>query len=426
MALPRATAQRNATSLKLAHSALWLVGLSGIALAAKRMDQRIQERKQAEDALHELNTTLEAQVAARTTRIRAEQQKSEAILRSVGDAIAVSNLEQHIQYVNDAFVALTGYTAQEAAGQALGFLIDPERPDSEWLALKRSMSKGEMWKGELTLRRQDGRTYAASVTAAPMHDETGCLVGYVSSHRDNSQLRDLERARRQFITSVSHELRTPVTNIKLYTRLLEIGQLPEKTDQYLKVLTQQAERLEHLTQDILELMILDSGRVEISWESVSLPTIISDMELRYQSQAATAGLSLQARAAPPDLPAVKGDKSLLFQALSMLVENAIIFTPAGGQVTLEATVREEDDLRWVTIAVQDTGPGILPEEKDKLFDRFYRGRLAESGHVPGTGLGLSMAQEIMNAHGGRITIESEPGQGSTFILWLRSVAPTEL
>ena len=149
---------------------------------------------------------------------------------------------------------------------------------------------------------------------------------------------------------------------------------------------------------------------------------------RYQDRAEASGLTLVATPIPPDLPVIKGDHARLFQALKEVVENAIIFTPAGGQVTVEVETVEDEGWLWVTVAVQDTGPGISPEEQERVFDRFFRGSLAESGHVPGTGLGLSITQEIMRAHGGRVTVESpsaelrtgELGQGSTFTLWLRS------
>jgi signal transduction histidine kinase len=128
---------------------------------------------------------------------------------------------------------------------------------------------------------------------------------------------------------------------------------------------------------------------------------------------------LAALPVPRDLLPVRGDNARLTQALGELVENAVLFTPAGGRVTIEVKTVEDQGYQWVAICVCDTGPGIPPEEQDLVFDRFFRGSLAESGHVPGTGLGLSIVQEIMQAHGGRVTVESEVGRGSTFTLWLR-------
>ncbi len=369
---------------------------------------------------------LEAEVAARTADIRAEQEKSETILRNVGDAIGMADLDRRIQYVNAAFTRLTGYTAEEVVGRHPNFLLAERMPEPDWQSLLVALAQGEEWQGEITIRRQDGRSYDAAVTTAPVRDATGQLVGYVSSHEDISQRKQLDRARRRFMTNVSHELRTPVTNIKLYASLLKKGISPEKTDRYLGVLDEQADRLSHLVQDILEMTALDGGRAGAAWEAVDPADLIRAVVARYSSRAQAAGLSLVARPVPAGLPAVKGDQSRLFQALEEIVENAIRFAPADGQVELEAgSILDQapgDQQHWVTISVHDTGPGISPEEQERVFDRFFRGSLAESGHIPGTGLGLSIAQEIMQAHGGRVTVESRcvPGQGCTFTLWLPS------
>jgi signal transduction histidine kinase len=167
--------------------------------------------------------------------------------------------------------------------------------------------------------------------------------------------------------------------------------------------------------------LLDSGQAVTTWEAIHLSAVIDSTVNRYQSQAQSSGLTLTATPLPPDLPPVKGDQARLSQALVELVGNAVLFTPTGGQVTIDTGTVEQEGQLWVTIAVRDTGPGIPPEEQERIFERFYRGQLAEAGHVLGTGLGLSIAQEIMRAHGGRVTLESDgvPGQGSTFTLWLR-------
>jgi signal transduction histidine kinase len=143
---------------------------------------------------------------------------------------------------------------------------------------------------------------------------------------------------------------------------------------------------------------------------------------RYRDQAAAAGLSLEIFTLQQAMPSVWGDRVRLSQALGELIENAIIFTTSSeqdaGRVQIQVDDVEEDGQRWLTIAVMDNGPGISPEEQERVFDRFFRGCLAESGHVPGTGLGLSFAHDILQAHGGRLTVESELGRGSTFTLWL--------
>jgi PAS domain S-box-containing protein len=384
----------------------------------EQAQQEIAERRRVEKALRELNASLETQVAARTAEIRAEQEKSEAILCSVGDAIAVIDFEMRVQYINQAFTALTGYTASEARGFQVNSLIGERLSVPDQQSLQLALARGEAWQGEVTIQRKDGRTYDAALTITPMRDTEGEVAGYVSSHHDISQRKELDRARSRFITSISHELRTPVANMKLYANLLRTGRQPEKTEHYLQVLVKQADRLAALIEDMLEITGLDSGQAVMAWEPVLLPTVIGDTITRYQSRAEASGLTLAAMPIPPDLPVVKGDQARLTQALGELVENAVVFTPAGGQVTVEARTAKEEGHWWVTVAVRDTGPGISLEEQEHVFDRFYRGSLAESGHVPGTGLGLSIAEEIMRAHGGRIEVESHLGEGCTFTVWL--------
>jgi PAS domain S-box-containing protein len=403
----------------------------------------ITERVRAEQALWELNATLEAKVAARTAEIVGEREKSETILRSVDDAIVMTDREMLIRYVNPAFTTLTGYTAEEVLGQHAGSVGTGVTSEQVGQSIQLALAKGHIWQGEALGLRKDGRTYDAALTITPMHDAEGQLTGYVSSHHDITRLKELDRARSRFIINVSHQLRTPVTNLKLYLQLLRGGRRPEKTESYLQVLEDQTNRLRDLIEDMLEMTALDSGDAVAAWEPVHLSAVIGAVITRHQSQAEASGLTLAAMPLPPDLPAVKGDPARLTQALGELVENAVVFTPAGGQVTVEARTAEEQGQRWVTVAVRDTGPGISVEERERLFDRFYRGGLAESGHVPGTGLGLSIAQEIAHAHGGRVTVESpstprplgklgtaqardgassgqaSAGRGSTFTLWLR-------
>jgi PAS domain S-box-containing protein len=372
--------------------------------------------------------SLEDQVVARTAEIRAEQEKSETILRSVGDAITMADLQMRIQYVNDAFTALTGYTAEEVLGKQVSQVGAVVKSEQARRSLWSDLAQGKSWQGEAIGYRKDGRTYDAELTIAPVLDADGSLVGCVSSHRDVSQQKELDRARSRFMTHVSHELRTPVTNIKLYTQLLQRGLSPEKTERHLRVLGEQVDRLGHLVEDILEMTALDSGQTVVARNMISLPTIIQDTLVRFQDRARAAGLSLVSQPLPSNLPAVTGDQVWLGRALSKLVDNAVTYAPmqdrdgglapSGRPVNIEVGTAEQDGQTWVTIAVQDAGPGISAEEQEQVLDRFFRGSLAESGHVPGTGLGLSIVQEILRAHGGRVTVESKAGVGSTFTLWL--------
>lgn len=396
----------------------------GVGLFATRrwidLSKEKHARMQLVKELIQLNTTLEARVAARTAEILAEQEKTKAILQNVGDAIAVTTPSMLVQSINKSFSSLTGYRESEIVGKPL-YIISASTAEYDWPLSVLPKNNGKVQEGEVILRSKDGRPYDAAIVLAPLHDAKGDHIGYVSSHRDTSHIMELKRARNQIITNVSHELRTPVANIKLYIQLLEMGKRPDKTAHYLHILSQQADRLEDLIQDILEIVALDSGQAVSVWKPIRIASIVDNIVDEYQNNANISGVSLEAEPIPDDLPMVKGDINRLTQALSELVENSITFTPEGGKITLSTNADEKDGKKMVSISVHDTGPGIAKEEQVHIFDRFFRGKLAESGHIPGTGLGLCIVKEIITAHGGEVTVTSELGEGSTFTFWLQCV-----
>jgi two-component system phosphate regulon sensor histidine kinase PhoR len=361
---------------------------------------------------------LEETVAARTAEIVAEKEKSETILQNVGDAIAMIDRESRIRYINPAFTLLTGYAEDQIVGRPFVRVLSKDPPDKDRVSLLRALVGGDPWQGDVVVQRRDGRIYEASLTLAPIRDAQGEVAGSVSSHQDISQRKRLERARSQFISSVSHELRTPASQMKLCAQILQRGLRPDDRQRHLQVIGDQVDRLLELIEDVLLMAELDSGEVIATWAPISVSRLIRDTVARYRAQAGEALLSLRAEPVELDLPVVFGDRARLQQALGELVENAIVFTPADGLVTVKAGTVDEAGQVWLTVAVSDTGPGIPPEEQEHVFDRLFRGSLAESGHLPGTGLGLSMAQAILHAHGGRLTVESKPGVGSLFSLWL--------
>ncbi len=369
---------------------------------------------------------LEAEVSSRTAEILAERDKSAAILRSVGDAIIVIDVDMRVQFANETFTRLTGYTREEVLGEPMFLWLSGQITTQDQQALRQVLQTGEVWRGEVTIQRRDGRQYAAAMSIAPLHDAERKMIGGVSSHQDITSLKNLERARQRFMTNISHELRTPITNLKLYASLLQQPLPPDKIQHYLKVIEDQTIRLSDLVVDILEMTNLDSGQVIQSWETFPTAFLINDLVARFESQAEESGLAFSVGPIPEDLPAVKGDRIRLTQAVGELLENAINFTQASGNgerslpglVSLQASAQQDSGRWWVVITVSDTGPGMSEGEVDRIFERFYRGSQAEAGHIPGTGLGLSMAQAIVRAHGGRIDAHSTPGKGSTFTVWL--------
>jgi len=363
---------------------------------------------------------LEAKVETRTAEIAAERDNSNAILQSVGHPIALIDPKHRIQYVNEAFTTLSGYSREELLEKPIHRLIEGKAfRDYLPAALILAETQGRHWQGELVIKRRDERTREVITNIVALHDANGESIGYITSYQDVSRLNALDRARREFITNVSHQLRTPVTTIGLLLDLLPQKDVTAKTVQdYVRMMKMEIDSLKHLVEDILTIARLDSGEALSSWRPISLPDVLDHLYARYQEYAQSADVAFAIEPPPTALPKIYGDTQQIIHLLSEIIENAINFTSAGGKVTVSADVAQRNGHDWARIIVRDTGPGVAPEELEKIFDRFFRGRLAASGTMPGTGLGLSIAQALARAHGGQVTVKSIENEGATFALWL--------
>ncbi|MBN1148267.1 MAG: PAS domain S-box protein [Anaerolineales bacterium] len=233
----------------------------------------------------------------------------------------------------------------------------------------------------------------------------------------NERLQALSQVKDDFVANVSHELRTPITNIKLYHDLLKYDH--NKIDAYLAVLNRETARLSDVIEALLQLSRLDQGRVATHLA----PTDLNELARLYTSDrmalAELKGIALTLEQ-EASLPPVQADPKLLGQALSVLLTNALNYTPAGGSVLVKTCSSRFEGRRWAGISVIDDGPGIPPAERPRLFERFFRGVVGRESGAPGTGLGLAIAREIVARHAGRIEVESSgvPGQGADFSIWL--------
>lgn len=375
----------------------------------------IRWRKEAETALRQVNSSLEQQVRQHMADLAIEKEKLEAVLGSIAEAVAMTDANKHIVYVNPAFTNLTKVSVTEAQMPSIEAIFDFAPRDLQ--AQTMAFTEGKAWSGEVVGLSQDGRTYPTVLTIVPILADDGRITGYVTSHQDISRFKALDKAQYSFITNVSHQLRTPLTNIKLYTQLVEEGLANGKAAHYLHILSQQAERLEHLVQDILELASLDSSESVLEWRAINLTEMLQQMVENNQSRARQNQHRLH-YSAKNEIPLFNGDPTRLRQVFSELLDNAFAYTPSGTTVTVEVESVEEGERPWLRIRVQDDGPGIAPDDQAHIFDRFFRGHPAEQGHIVGTGLGLCIAQQIVQAHHGQIEVASEPGRGSTFTVWL--------
>jgi two-component system phosphate regulon sensor histidine kinase PhoR len=228
---------------------------------------------------------------------------------------------------------------------------------------------------------------------------------------------ELSHVKDEFINAISHELRTPLTGIMLYHYLLKKS-LPEPNET-LDKLERETARLHYIIEELLNVARMAQETAPLNLTAVDLEALVeqyvADRTLLARDQDLT--LTFHGEAG---LPTIEADPVQLERALSILIANALNYTPPGRWIRVSVRDQEQGGKRWVGFSVADTGPGIPPDERDQLFRRFFRGRASLESGVPGTGLGLSIAKGIVERHQGRIEVESEgtPGEGATFSVWL--------
>ena len=228
---------------------------------------------------------------------------------------------------------------------------------------------------------------------------------------DITDLRKLERVRRDFVANVSHEFKTPLTAIQGFAETLLAGAIddPQNRGRFLGIILEHSRRLARLTDDLLKLSKMDADRLELEIHRVSVTQFVESCLETAQRRASEKDLRISVNV-PARLPDIAGDRRRLAEVLQNLLDNAIQYTLPGGQIMLSAENGDDE----VTFTVSDTGIGIPRADQPRIFERFYRVDAARSREVGGTGLGLAIAKHLVEVHGGRIWVESEVGQGSQF------------
>jgi signal transduction histidine kinase len=233
----------------------------------------------------------------------------------------------------------------------------------------------------------------------------------------NQKLVEIDNLKDEFVSSVSHELRTPLTSISGYVEVLLEGEADQERRGYLSIVDRNAQRLLGLVSDLLFAARLQDGRLVLDRAPVDLAEIVADSVASARPRAETAAVEITVDESP--VPTVMGEAGRLAQLMDNLVSNAIKFTPPGGRIDIRLAERDSH----VRLEVSDTGIGIPEPEREKLFERFFRSQNALERQIQGTGLGLYISKAIVEAHGGRIGVQSAEGRGTTFVVEL-PVAPS--
>lgn len=359
------------------------------------------------DALDLLGRSLNRTAARldRTIRTLTEERNlSSAILGSMVEGVLVVSATERVVFANAGFAEILGLGVPPQAGSTL---LEVVRQTELIEAVRKVLAGEPRVESEIVTGTLRQHFFAVTVAAVRATETSGAVIVL----HDITDLRKLERVRRDFVANVSHEFRTPLTAIQGFAETLLGGAMddPENRMRFLGIILEHSRRLARLTEDLLMLSKMDAERLELEIRRLPVAPFVESCVETAQPRARHRNLRL-CLDLPPQLPDVAGDRRRLAEVLDNLLQNAVQYTPAGGEILVTASAREGD----VIFTVSDTGIGIPQADQARIFERFYRVDVARSREVGGTGLGLSISKHLVEAHGGRIWVESEVGTGSQF------------
>ncbi len=351
--------------------------------------------------------------------LRESEERMARIVETNAEGIFIVDREGRITFANATAETLLGLSRQAITDRThndpawkLTTVEGKPFPDED-LPFNRVMRTGEAAYGvEVGVARPDGRRIVVSVNAAPLRDAAGAVVGMVSSVCDVTNRKELERLKDEFVSTVSHELRTPLTSLRGFAELM-LGRdfPPAKQREFLTIIRNESVRLTTLINDFLDIQRMESGHQRYSFEVVDLVPLLREAIALFSDNEGKHRVQLDL---PEALPRVWAAPDRLRQVLSNLLSNAIKFSPASTTVTVGALSKDTNVELWVA----DQGIGIEADHLPKLFTKFFRVDNKATRDIGGTGLGLALVKEIVEAHGGRVRVESEPDKGSTFFFSL--------
>lgn len=395
----------------------------GVFAGYRGIGQDITARKRAEELAHKLSLAVEQSP----------------------NTVMITNADGDIEYVNKSFTRVTGYRQDEVLGCNPRLLKSDDTPKETFSSLWQSLSKGEVWQGELTNRRKDGSCYIASGIFAPLRQIDGSISHYLSICADVTEKKRVEneladyrlrlesmveertrqlaeaketaeaanQAKSAFVANMSHEIRTPLNAVLGLAKIIARENHGRRSEETARRITEAGEHLLGVINDILDYSKIEAGKLLIETRPFSLAASISNAIGLVTEQAWTKGLSLRTELAA-DVPQwVSGDRLRFEQILINLLANAVKFTEQG---EIALTLLREGEM--IVVRISDTGIGMSSEQAASLFQPFKQADTSTTRKYGGSGLGLAISRNLARQMGGDITLESHVGKGSVFALSL--------
>jgi PAS domain S-box-containing protein len=356
-------------------------------------------------------------------RVRDQQFYTRSLIESNIDALMTTDPRGIITDVNKQMEALTGCTRDELIGAPFkDYFTHPERAEA---GIKRVLGEGKLTDYELTARARDGKETVVSYNASTFHDRDRKLQGVFAAARDVTErkryeqsLQQANRAKSVFLANMSHEIRTPMNAILGFSQLMLRDQdLTPRQCQYLGTINRSGEHLLALINDILEMSKIEAGRTTLTASTFDLPVLLKDLEMMFRVRTDEKKISFSVEMIGDVPQYIVTDINKLRQVFINVLGNAVKFTEHGGIALRVLADREGADGPHLRVEIEDTGPGISPDEQAKLFRQFEQTKSGQQTGT-GTGLGLAISREFVRLMGGSITVSSQVGRGSVFVIHL--------
>ncbi|MGM0664486.1 MAG: ATP-binding protein, partial [Thermodesulfobacteriota bacterium] len=315
----------------------------------------------------------------------------------------------------------TGYSEKEALGHYCGDLLQGGMCKVNCPLQTAIYKRQPVLRTETTIQSKSGETIPVRMHTAALLDNEGGLIGAVEAFQDISSLKAMERERENLISMFAHDMKSSLSIIggfalRLCKKTADLNE--EKQGDYLNIIQKEVNSLDSLVTDFLEFARLQTGELKLNFEATSLDKEFMELFDAYQSRAMQSGIKLELDN-EKSLPIIEADPKRLRRAFTNLLDNAFKFSTEGGTITI--SIKETD--REVLISIIDEGRGIDPEDLPFIFEIFRRGKTV--GKKTGEGIGLATVKAIVEGHGGKVTVRSKPGQGSTFTVILPKSGPAK-
>ena len=397
--------------------AVQTIRLSSQKIAKGDLSQRVPivGPREFQDLAKDLNS-MAGELQQKITTIEEEHSRLQTLLSGMVEGVLAIDHSGHAVFANAAFCKMTGSRMERIEGKS--FLEITRNDDlstyiSQLLNERTKSPETQVADSQEIRFFQSGQERIFSVQASRVYGTNGWLSLILLVFHDVTAMRLVEQVRKDFVANVSHELRTPLTAIQGSTEVLLDGAYrdPVQAKRFLEIMDKQLKNIQNLVVDMLKLASVEDARFPLRRERTNLSALVRDVVTVIEPLANKKNQKLEVDVSPK-LPEMEIDSLQISDALLNLLDNAVKYTREGGRIQLRATIDGND----VLFAVSDNGIGIPKEQLPRVFERFYRIDKSRSREIGGTGLGLSIVKHTVENHGGTITVESQPGDGTTFTI----------